>query len=141
MNDLLAPLYEFFFSWETHQDLLNFVYENLDYSKMAWVLFPVPFVLLMIFYKFWEPMRNQRLMWFITILITTVLTYAGTTAILYYNNNILEYIGNYTGEEGPDGDFFIFQMSMISALLGFFISIIYSLILKRFSTNNSHNPF
>ena len=67
MNDLLAPIYEFFFSWETHQDLLTFVYDNLDYSKMAWVLLLASPILLGIFYKFWEPMSNQILMWFITI--------------------------------------------------------------------------
>jgi len=141
MNNLLAPIYEFFFSWETHQDLLNFVFENLDYSKMAWVLLLTPPILLGIFYKAWEPMRNQRLMWFITVLLITIIAYGSTTVILYYNNDILQYIGNYTGEEGPDADFFIFQMSMISALLAFILSFLESLIIRKISTNNSHNPF
>ncbi len=141
MNDLLAPIYEFFFSWDTHEELLTFVYDNLDYSKMAWVLLLVPPFLLMVFYKFWEPMRNQRLMWFITILTIIVIAYAATTGILYYNNNILEYIGNYTGEEGPDADFFIFQMSLISALIAFILAFFESIIIKKISTNNSHNPF
>ena len=141
MNDLLAPIYEFFFSWDTHEDLLTFVYDNLDYSKMAWVLLLVPPFLLVIFYKAWEPMRNQRLMWFITMLTIIVIAYAATTGILYYNNEILQFIGNYTGEEGPDADFFIFQMSLISALIAFILAFFESMIIKKISTNNSHNPF
>ena len=141
MNNLLAPIYELFFSWDTHEELLKFVYDNLDYSKMAWVLLLVPPFLLVIFYKFWEPMRNQRLMWFITMLVITVIAYAATTGILYYNTEILQYIGNYKGEEGPDADFFIFQMSLISALLAFILSFLESMIFKKISTNNSHNPF
>jgi len=141
MNNLLAPIYEFFFSWDTHEDLLTFVYENLDYNKMAWVLLLIPPFLLIIFYKFWEPMRNQRLMWFITVLIIMVIAYAATTGILYYNDKILEYIGNFTGEEGPDADFFIFQMSLISVLIAFILAFLESMLIKKISTNNSHNPF
>ena len=86
-------------------------------------------------------MRNQRLMWFITVIVIALIAYAGTSWILYQNNNILEYIGSYTGEEGPDGDYFIVQISLISALYAFIISFLYSLVVKKISTNNSHNPF
>ena len=86
-------------------------------------------------------MRNQRLMWFITMLTIIVIAYAATTGILYYNNEILQFIGNYTGEEGPDADFFIFQMSLISALIAFILAFFESMIIKKISTNNSHNPF
>ncbi|MCF6297998.1 MAG: hypothetical protein L3J08_08455 [Flavobacteriaceae bacterium] len=141
MNDILVILYEIFFDWNTYQDLIKYVFNNFDFGKIGWVLLLVPLIILFVFYKFWEPMRRQRLMWVITVIVISIIAYATTSGILYNNNSILQHIGNYTGDGGPDADYFIFQMSMISALYAFILSFLESMIIKNISTNNSHNPF
>jgi len=142
MNNLLAPMYELFFDYASYQDLLDMIYNNYDYGKIGLVLLLVPLALLAVFYKVWEPMRKQRLMWFLSLLLILIITYLSTTVIINNNGEILEYIGNYTGDDGQmDPDYFIFQMSMISVLYSLVLSIIYSLGLKTISVNNSHNPF
>ena len=142
MNDLLALLYEPFFDYNTYQDLLNLVFDNADYGKLGFILILIPLVVLGIFYKLWDPIRNQLLMLGLSVLLLLVIVYSSTTGILYNNGGILQEIGNYTGDDGQmDPDYFVFQMSMISMLYSVIISTVFSFGLKLISTNNSHNPF
>jgi len=140
VNDLLAPAYEYFFNWDNYETLLSCAYDNNDYGKFGWLLLLTPMLLLILFYKVWEPMRRQRLMWLIILIIISIIGYAATTGILYNNECILDELGSYTGNQ-VNPEYFIFQMSMITVLYSFIMSIIYTLIIKRFSKHNSHNPF
>ncbi len=143
MNEIVAILYEYLFNWNVYQELLGMVFNNLDYGKIGWLLIIVPIVLLTVFYKLWDPVNLSKLKWFIVIAIITLIAYGSTSAILYNNSEIIEYLGNYTGENGePDADYFIFQMSIISMVYALIISFISSLAFFRLlSSNNSHNPF
>jgi hypothetical protein len=141
VNDLLAPMYEYFFNWDNYEILLDCVYNNNDYGKFGWLLLLVPLLILGIFYKVWEPMRKQRLMWLITIIIISIINYASATGILYGNECVLTEIGAYIPENQVKPEYFIFQISMITVLYSVIASLIYTLIVKRFSKHNSHNPF
>ena len=142
MNDIIVQLFEPFFDWNAYQDLLKIVYNNFDYGKIGFILLVLPLIVMAIFYKVWEPMKSQLLMWSLSILAIMIILYSSTSGFLYSNFEFQQYIGNYTGDDGQiDPDYFIFQMSMISVLYSAILAFIYSLILKQFSTNNSHNPF
>ncbi len=141
MNDLFAPLFEMFFNYTTHQVLLGYVFDNLDYGKIGTSLLLLSLTLLL-FYKVWNPIGSQRLKWACSVIGISVISYITTTIILYSNSNILEYIGNYTGENGQlNAEYFIVEMSIYSLIFSLVISFLYSILFKRFSTGNSHNPF
>lgn len=143
MNDIIATLYDRLFDWETYQELSGMVFENLDYGKLGWILIIVPLLVLTAFYKFWDPVRNSKLKWYVTMLFIIVILYAGASLVLYNNFEIIQYIGNYTGEEGQvNADYFIFQMGIITLLYGLIIAFILSILpFRLISTNNRHNPF
>ncbi len=136
-------LYEFLFNYDTYQTLLGMVFDNLDYGKMGWMLILVPVISLIVFYKFWDPVKGAKLKWYISLVFIIILCYAITTGILYNNSEILQYIGNATGAVGEvDADYFILQMSIISLVYALIISIVFSMTFFRFlSTNNRYNPF
>ena len=140
INDLLAPMYEYFFNWNNYQILLTCLYDNNDYGKFGWLLLIMPLLLLVLFYKVWEPLRRQRLMWLIIIIITAIIGYAATTGIIYNNECILNELAAYDGSQ-VDPEYFVFQISMITVLYSLIVSLIFTIIIKRFSTHNSHNPF
>lgn len=143
MNNLLAPIYESFFDWVSYQDLLNAVFDQFDYEKFGWIILLVPAVLLFLFYKVWDPVsRPQRLKFFLVLILIFVIIYFSVSGILYSNSIIQISIDQYragSGEINPH--WYIFQVGIISLILLAIISIVYTFIFKRFSTNNSHNPF
>ena len=138
MNNLFAPMYEWWFNWGEYQVLLTCLFDNNDYGKFGWLLLIVPLLLLALFYKAWEPMRRQRLMWSITIIIISLIGYMTTTGIVFNNVCILDELN---GLDSKLAETFIVQISLISALYFLLASLLYTLIVKRFSTHNSHNPF
>ena len=138
MNDLFAPFYEWWFEFEVYEILLDCLYDNNDYGKFGWLLLIVPLLLLALFYRVWDPMRRQRLMWSITIIIISLIGYMATTGIVYNNVCILDELN---GLDSKLAETFIVQISLISALYFLLVSMIYTFIVKRFSINNSHNPF
>ncbi|MCL7755017.1 hypothetical protein [Polaribacter sp. Z022] len=142
MNEI-APLFEFFLNWDTYEELLNAVYNNVDYSKICLLLIFTPLLLLTTFYKFWDPVSSSKLKWWVTIFIVSIFSYIGASLILYNNPEIIQYLGNYTGENGqPDAHYFIFQMSMITLGCSLIVAIILSIIpFRLLSTNNRNNPF
>lgn len=150
MKNILQPLYELFYDIENgtpYLNLLNAVYgenTNGEYDKIGWILLIlVPILLLLTFYKLWEPMRKQRLMWVFTISVISLIAYLITYHVfLFKNQDILIAIRNYNGDPGQvDPIPFVRHISLITTLFAFLLSILYSMIIKRFSINNSHNPF
>ena len=138
MNDLVVPLYEDLFDYDTYQILLDCLYNNNDYGKFGWLLLIVPLLLLALFYRVWDPMRRQRLMWLITIIIIPLIGFITTMSIVNYNNCIILQLNS---QQVLLAESLIIQISLYSALYFLIISLIYTLIVKRFSINNSHNPF
>jgi len=138
MNNLFAPFYEWWFDWDVYQVLLTCLFDNNDYGKFGWLLLIVPLLLLALFYRAWDPMRRQRLMWLITTIIISLIGYMTTTGIVFNNVCILDELN---GLDAKLAETFIVQISLISALYFLIISLIYTFIVKRFSINNSHNPF
>jgi len=138
MNDLFAPFYEFWLNYEVYEVLYTCLYDNNDYGKFGWLLLMVPLLLLALFYRAWDPMRRQRIMWSITIIIISLIGYMTTTGIIWYNVCILDELN---GIDSKLAETFIVQISLISALYFLLVSLIYTFIVKRFSINNSHNPF
>lgn len=138
MNNLFAPFYEWWFDWDVYQVLLTCLFDNNDYGKFGWLLLVVPLLLLALFYRAWDPMRRQRLMWLITTIIISLIGYMATTGIVFNNVCILDELN---GLDAKLAETFIVQISLISALYFLIVSLIYTLIVKRFSINNSHNPF
>jgi hypothetical protein len=141
--NIIAPGYEFFFDWNTYQELLNIVFNNFDYGKIGWLILITPILTLTIFYKFWDPVSSSKLKWGLTMLSISILSYIGASAILYSNPGMIQYLGNYTGQNGqPNADYFIIQMSGItlvySIIIAFFLSIV---PFRLISTNNRNNPF
>lgn len=143
MNEIIATLYDRFFDWAVYQELSGMVFDNLDYGKIGWVLIILPILVLTVFYKFWDPVRNSKLKWIVTMVFTLTISYAATSIILYNNFKIIEFLGNFTGEEGQvNADYFIFQMGMISVVYTLIIAFILSIIpFRLISTNNRYNPF
>ena len=138
MNDLFAPFYEFWLNYEVYEVLYTCLYDNNDYGKFGWLLLMVPLLLLALFYRAWDPMRRQRLMWLITTIIISLIGYMATTGIVFNNVCILDELN---GLDAKLAETFIVQISLISALYFLLVSLIYTFIVKRFSINNSHNPF
>lgn len=143
MNEIVATLYDRLFDWDTYQELSGMVFNNQDYGKLGWILILVPILTLTIFYKFWDPVSNSKLKWFLSLLLVMIISYAGTSIVLYNNFEIIQFIGNYTGEDGqPSADYFIFQMSSISLFYGLILSFFLSIFpFRLISTNNRYNPF
>jgi hypothetical protein len=143
MNEIIALLYEPFFNWDTYQELLSAVFNNLDYGKIGWLILIIPIIILIIFYKFWDPISSTKLKWWLMILSISILGYISASTILCSNPEMIQYLGNYTGENGQlDAVYFIFQMSMITAVYSLIITLMLSIVPFRFiSTNNSKNPF
>lgn len=137
--NVIAPGYEYFFDWDTYQDLLNYVFLNFDYSKIGWSILVINLIALAIFYKFWDPVSASKLKLWLSILGIGILSYISTSTILYNNIEVIQHIA--TGLL-PDGDYFIFQMSMISLLYSVIIAFILSVFpFRLLSTNNNKNPF
>tara|TARA_B110000908_G_scaffold165537_1_gene215151 strand:+ start:290 stop:721 length:432 start_codon:yes stop_codon:yes gene_type:complete len=143
MNEIIVNLYEECFYWPTYQGLLNMVFNNHDYGKIGWLILIIPIIILIIFYKFWDPVSSSKLKWWLTILSISILGYISASTVLYNNTKIIQYLGNYTGGNGqPDADYFIIQMSLMTLVYSLIIAFILSIIpFRLISSNNRNNPF
>ncbi|TXD53114.1 MULTISPECIES: hypothetical protein [unclassified Polaribacter] len=142
LNNIFAPLYEAFFDYQTNNELLQCIFNNFDYAKMVGVLLITPVLLLLGFYKIWDPIKNPKLKWILTIIISALISAILTQKILIELNVCLRMkIGGFTGD-GVDPFNFALSMSMISFFYALIISIILSIIpFRLISTNNRYNPF
>jgi len=142
LNNLFAPLYEAFFDYNTNNVFLNCVFNNFDYAKIGGVLIMTPLLLLFVFYKIWDPIRNPKMKWILTVLIIALISSIITHTILIQLNNCLRIeIGNWGGA-GADPLNFALSMSIISFFYGLIIAIVLSIIpFRLIGTNNRYNPF
>lgn len=142
MNELFATFYETFFDWDTYQQLLTYVFLNNDYSKLGLIILGISIIIPIVFHKAWDPVGGAKFKYWAVVILTGVVGYIASSVLLYNNFNIMEYISNYSGENGlPSADYFIFQMSLITVLFVVVLFVVISVFSKRFSTNNSKNPF
>lgn len=144
MNDLLAGLYESWFDYTTYQDLFRSVFREQGFGFIGWVIIVASVLLLVVFYKFWDPVQGQRKKWFLTLITNSLLVFGASYLILYNNQGLIEAMGNYSNGDGINPHYFVFQISAISALYAFIVAILLCLTplpVKIFSNDNSKNPF
>lgn len=142
MNDFIASLYDPWFNYELYKDLQDSVYNAFDFQKLGISLIITSLLFLFVFYKFWDPVKKPRLKWIITLLLVGVFMFAICYALLFNNSELLQYMGNYSGDGGePDPQYFILQMAVISFLYGVVLSGLLSILVKYISVGNKHNPF
>jgi len=140
-NNLFAPLYEAFFDYSTNNDLLDCVFNNYDYAKIGGVLILTPILLLFIFYKIWDPIKNPKLKWILTILIIGLFSSIITHTILIELNNCLR-MKIVSSDGGANPFNFSLSMSIISFFYGLIIALVLSIVpFRLISTNNRYNPF
>ena len=144
MNELITGLYERWFDYETYQDLFNNVFKAQDFGFIGWTIIISSISLLLLFYKFWDPVQSQLKRWFLVLLINSLLIFGTSHLILYNNQGLIEAMGNYSDGVGVNPHYFVFQISAISALYAFIVAIslcITPLPVKFFSNDNTKNPF
>lgn len=142
MNEFVASLYDPWFNYALYKNLQDSVYNFYDFQKLGISLIIVSMILLIIFYKFWDPVKQPRLKWSFTLILAGVCMFAISYAILFNNSELLQYMGNFSGSVGePDPQYFILQMSAISFLYGVILSGLLSILVKYISISNKNNPF
>lgn len=142
MNDIVASLYDPWFNYNLYKNLQDAVYNAFDFQKLGISLILVSVIGLLIFYKLWDPVKKPRFKWFITLLIIGLLMFGITYALMFNNVQILQYIGEYSGEvDEPNPKYFIFQLALISLFYGILLSAVLSILIKYFSVSNKKNPF
>jgi hypothetical protein len=143
LNGFLSEwLYGPFFDYESNNVLLDCVNNNSDYVKIIAFVFAISMAGLFVFYKLYDPIKNSRLQWIITILLIPILCYVACEQILLANNCILIQMGNFSGEVGAvDPSSFVMRINFITMFYSFIISVILSiLVFRKFSVNSSNNP-
>lgn len=142
MNNFIASLYDFWFNYALYKNLQDSVYNAYDFQKLGISLIIVSLLLLIFFYKFWDPVKKPRIKWSLILLIIGILMFGICYILLFNNNDLLIAIGNYSPELAePNPSYFIFQMAAVSGLYGIILSIILSFIVKYISVSNKNNPF
>ncbi|GAA3777940.1 hypothetical protein GCM10022271_07730 [Corallibacter vietnamensis] len=142
MNDFIASLYDPWFNYELYKDLQDSVFNAFDFQKLGWSLIIVSIILLLVFYKLWDPVKKPRFKWIITLLFAGIFMFAICYALLFNNIELLQYLGNYTGDVGePNPQYFILQMAVISFVYGVALAGLLSIPIKYISVGNKHNPF
>lgn len=142
MNEFIASLYDPWFNYELYKDLQDSIYNAFDFQKLGLSLIVVSIILLIVFYKFWDPVKKPRLKYIITLVLVGVFMFVICYMLLFNNSELLQYMGNYTGDNGePDPQYFILQMAFISFVYGVVLSGLLSIVVKYISVSNKRNPF
>lgn len=141
MKNILAPIVEAVLGFNDHEIFCNSLYNSDDYTFLALSLILMPFAVFLVFYKLIDPILSKRSHWIsavaITAVLMTIISYLtimnGSMEICYAspeNCNMLDM---------PIGENFI--TSLIMGALSLVPSIVFTMGLKYFSTNNKTNPF
>lgn len=133
--------YEPWFDFSTNNVLLACVESNNDYVKIMGSVFIISILILLLFYKIYDPVSKSKLKWLITFFIIPFLCYNACDQILWANSCILIEMGNFNGN-GVDPNSFVRQINFITMFYSITISIILSLLVfRKISSNNKNNPF
>lgn len=142
INEFVAMLYDPWFNYNLYKGLQDSVYNAFDFQKLGISLVVVSLLFLIVFYKFWDPVKKPRLKWFTILLTVGIFMFAISYGLLFNNSELLQYMGNYSGDIGePDPQYFILQMAAISLLYGVIFSGLLSIVVKYISVGNTKNPF
>lgn len=144
LNDLWILLVEdIWFDRQTYKEMLNVLFINESFGFISLVTILCSIILLILFYKFWDPVEGQIKKWLLTLIINYFVVFGISLVLIYNNHDMLRVIGSYNGV-GPDPTFFSFQLAAISgfyAVIFAFVCCIFPLPVKIFSNDNSKNPF
>jgi hypothetical protein len=144
IKNILHPILEFVFSSNSQVTLLNCIIDAPYYNILTWILLITPIVLLVIFYKVWEPLTKQLLKWFLTGMIICIILFIATRYFLIEENPCMivlldEYDISIPGLLNPNT--FVYYVSVLISGISLILTFLYSLVIKRISKQNSHNPF
>jgi hypothetical protein len=124
--------------------LIECINEAPYYNILTWILLITPITLLVIFYKVWEPLTKQLLKWMLTGILIGIIMFI-TTRYFFIEENpcMIELLDNYddiiAGLLNPNT--FVYYVSFLISGISLILTFLYSFVIKRFSTQNSHNPF
>ena len=138
LNNMFANLYEDYLVFDPI--FSNKVFDAFDYQAVAFVIFLIPLITLLIFYRPIDPQPVKLWKWIVTFVFSLILV----GAISYYwvsTNSMYNSIRNEDiSEMGAVA--YTFQLAGWSALLAIIPAFLYSILLSRtISINNSRNPF
>lgn len=133
MKNFFANLYEFLIR---HPKFSQLVFDSEDYVWLGLYMILIPLILALIFYKFWDPSPTKTYKWIIMVLIVPILLVFGITYYQLWTGSLeIEFI-NKNIEVGD----FTLGLSLYNSLYSLIMAIIWTIIIKRLSINNSNNP-
>ena len=98
MNDIFAPLFEWFFIYDDSATLLNALNDGKEYTKIALAIMAISLFTVILFYKLLDPVRNQRAKWFGMLIINLIVGPIIVSFLIKENIDVMKYIGNYDAE-------------------------------------------
>ena len=133
MNDTFANLYE---ALLRHPQFSTIVFDGQDYIWLGLFMLGIPLLLTLIFYKFWDPSPTKIYKWVIIVLLTIIVVFG--ISFYWLSTGSLE--DSFINEEQGVLNFSL-TLSLDNAIYSLLIALIYSFLVKRFSINNTNNPF
>ena len=141
IKNLLQPILELVFSSNSQFQFLSCINGGAYYNTLTWILLITPIVLLIVFYRGWDPLTKQLSKWIITGIVIALITFISTRIIFIEANPcMIAEMDQYDGS-GLNPNFFVYSVSTLIAGISLVLTFLYSLVIKRISINNSHNPF
>ena len=137
MNGFFANLYEYI---QYNTVYSGAVFSNGEYQWLGLVDILSPIVLLLIFYRFWDPLPTRRFLWFLVILTSLLISFSFTYYWLTTGSMNLFILNNQISA-GITPKNFVLNLGLISIGFTLIIGLISSFLLKYLSINNSNNPF
>lgn len=133
MKNIFANLYELIIR---HPQFSEIVYKSEDYVWLGFYMILIPFILSLVFYKFWDPSPTKIYKWVITVLLISFIIVICLSYYQLWTGSLeIEFING-----NPDVANYAISLAMYNAIYCLITAIIWTVIIKRFSVNNSNNP-
>lgn len=133
MKNFFANLYELAIR---HSEFSNTVFKSEDYVWLGLFLIIIPLILALIFYKFWDPSPTKTYKWIVfVVILSIILIFVASYYQLWTGSLEIDF-----ANEHPEVGDYTLGLSLYNSLYSLIIIIIWSVIIKRFSINNSNNP-
>lgn len=147
MNTAFATLYENIIFNSDHSALFNHLFELYKYTDFGLTMLIVPIIFLVLFYFMWRNPYGKKWHYFTWLLISSVLVFGITYYIVFIavidsgDPQIQDLLyDSSNGFESFAYQYFI-KISLLNSALSFVLGFLLSLVMKRFSTLQTHLPF
>lgn len=147
MNTAFSNLYENIIFNSDYSPLFNHLYDSDKYAGFGLTMLIVPTIFLVLFYFVWRNPYGKKLHYFTWLLISSALVFGITYYIVFIavidsgSHEIQDLLND------PDSSFetyaklYFIKISLLNSALSFVFGFLLSLVIKRFSTLNTHLPF